>query len=92
MEPVDTVVHNPEKHRFEIQLGTELALLEYREHNGHIDLMHTEVPPSQRGRGLADKLAKAALDYARHNQIKVVPSCKFVQAYLKRHPNRQTKG
>jgi uncharacterized protein len=86
-QPDLSVTHNRGQHRFEIPLGAELALLQYREHDGSIDLIHTEVPQSHQGQGLADKLAKAALDYARQNQLRVIPSCKFVRAYLKRHPD-----
>jgi uncharacterized protein len=48
--------------------------------------MHTEVPISQRGKGVGEQIVKFALEYARQNQLRVIPSCKFVQAYLKRHP------
>lgn len=87
MKPEEKVVNNPEKHQFEIQLGQELGLLTYREHDDQIVLMHTEVPESYRGKGFADKLAKAALEYAKQKNLAVVPSCRFVRAYLKRHPD-----
>jgi predicted GNAT family acetyltransferase len=86
-QPELSVTHNREQHRFEIPLGAELAMLQYRQHDDSIDLMHTEVPQSHQAQGLADKLAKAALDYAKQNQLKVIPSCRFVRAYLKRHPD-----
>jgi len=50
MQPEQTVVNNREKHQFEIQLGHEFGLLTYREQPGQIELVHTEVPPSQRGK------------------------------------------
>ena len=86
MQPEQTVVNNREKHQFEIQLGHEFGLLTYREQPGQIELVHTEVPPSQRGKGIGKKIVKSALEYARQNQLQVIPSCRFVQAYLKRHP------
>ena len=85
MEP--EVVKNPQKRQFEIQLGTELGLLAYRERPGQIDLMHTEVPPSHRGQDIAEKLVRFALGYAKQHQLSVIPTCKFVRAYLKRHPD-----
>jgi predicted GNAT family acetyltransferase len=84
MQSEQTVVNNPRKRQFEIQLGQEMALLAYRQRPGQIELMHTEVPMSQRGKGIGERIF--ALDYARQNQLEVIPSCKFVQAYLKRHP------
>jgi uncharacterized protein len=86
MQSEQTVVNNPQKRQFEIQLGQEMGLLAYRQRPGQIELMHTEVPMSQRGKGIGEKIVKFALEYARQNQLEVIPSCRFVQAYLKRHP------
>jgi uncharacterized protein len=85
MQSEQMVVNNPQKRQFEIQLGQEMGLLAYRQRPGQIELMHTEVPVSQRGKGIGEKIVKFALEYARQNQLEVIPSCKFVQAYLKRH-------
>lgn len=87
MQPGPPVTNNREKHQFEIHLGTELGLLTYQEHEGKIELVHTEVPKSYQGKGYANQLAKAALEYAKQNQLKVIPACRFVRAYLKRHPD-----
>jgi uncharacterized protein len=87
MQSEQTVVNNPQKRQFEIQLGQEMGLLAYRQRPGQIELMHTEVPMSQRGKGIGEKIVKFALEYARQNQLEVIPSCRFVQAYLKRHPD-----
>ncbi len=86
MQSEQTVVNNPRKRQFEIQLGQEMALLAYRQRPGQIELMHTEVPMSQRGKGIGERIVKFALEYARQNQLQVIPSCRFVRAYLKRHP------
>jgi len=37
------------------------------------------------GQGLAGKMAKTALEYARNNGLDVVPNCPFVRAYIRRH-------
>lgn len=87
MQTDQAVTNNQEKHRFEIQLGQELGLLAYRQLPGQIELVHTEVPANHRGKGNAEKLVQFALEFARQNHLKVIPSCKFVQAYLKRHPD-----
>ena len=86
MQSEQMVVNNPQKRQFEIQLGQEMGLLAYRQRPGQIELMHTEVPKSQRGKGIGERIVKFALEYARQNQLEVIPSCRFVQAYLKRHP------
>ena len=50
------------------------------------DLVHTEVDEQFAGRGYASALARTALDYARANNLKVIPTCPFVRKYLERHP------
>jgi predicted GNAT family acetyltransferase len=87
MQPEQTVINNQQKHRFQIQLGDELGLLAYRQLPGQIELVHTEVPENQRGQGIGEKIVRFALEFARQNQLKVIPSCRFVRAYLKRHPD-----
>jgi predicted GNAT family acetyltransferase len=83
------VVNNNSRQRFEIVQEKHLAKLNYREHDGVIELVHTEVPEELSGRGLANKLAEAALTYARERHLKIVPSCSFVAKYISRHPEWQ---
>jgi predicted GNAT family acetyltransferase len=81
------VVHNAAEHRFEIRQGDALAKLEYEMRGSDtIDLVHTVVPASLEGGGYGSALAKAALEYARANGLRVIPTCAFVNAYVRRHP------
>jgi predicted GNAT family acetyltransferase len=80
------VTHNEARGQFEIVLGDEKAVLQYRRTENSITLIHTEVPQASRGRGLGNQLIRAALDFAHFNQLKVVPVCPFVKAYLQKHP------
>ena len=54
-------------------------------------LVHTEVPPSLRGRHLADALARAAIGAAHAEALQVVADCPFVKAYLRKHPSRDPR-
>ena len=54
-----------------------------------LDLQHTEVPPSGKGRGIGDALVRAALGYARDQGLRVVATCPYVQTWLKRHPDER---
>jgi uncharacterized protein len=80
------VKHNIAEGQFAITMENQTALLQYRRSGETMRLIHTEVPEPLRGRGLANQLARAALDYAHFNQLKVIPVCPFIQAYLKKHP------
>jgi predicted GNAT family acetyltransferase len=85
-----TVENNPLRQRFEIRMDGHLAKLNYREGDGEIDMVHTEVPAELGGRGLGNKLVEAALTYAREKKLRVIPSCGFVAKYLQRHPEWTT--
>lgn len=52
---------------------------------GVIDFVHTYVPESQRGQGIADELAKTGLAYARQHHLQVRTSCPFMAAYVQQH-------
>ncbi len=81
-----TVRDNAEKSRFEIEIDGHRALVDYRISNGVMDLYHTESPPALAGRGVGSKLIRTALISARAQGLRVRPTCSFVAAYLKRHP------
>jgi uncharacterized protein len=49
---------------------------------------HTEVSEKLRGLGIAPKLLNRLVEYARSNQLKIVPLCPFVLAQFKRHPEQ----
>ncbi|HET9840145.1 MAG TPA: GNAT family N-acetyltransferase [Candidatus Angelobacter sp.] len=80
------VRHNLAEGRFEIAVEGRRAILQYRRSDDSMRLIHTEVPEALRGRGLGSQLARAALDYAHFNQLKVIPVCPFIKRYLERHP------
>jgi uncharacterized protein len=82
----NSVTHNPAEGRFEITVEGRKAVLQYRRSDNSMRLIHTEVPEPLRGRGLANQLARAALDYAQFHQLKVIAICPFIKSYLEKHP------
>jgi predicted GNAT family acetyltransferase len=80
------VTQNEASHRFEITVDGRTGFLEYHRGRDFLSLVHTEVPPELEGHGIGGKLAKAGLEFARKENLKVVPSCPFVAAYIRRHP------
>ena len=80
------VIDNRSANRFEVHIEDDVAFLAYTRDGKTIAYTHTEVPPSLEGHGIAAKLAGHALDYARANDLEVVPLCPYVSAYIKRHP------
>ena len=48
-----------------------------------MDLTHTFVPPSGRGKGIAKILCDEAFDFARQNDLAIRPSCTYIsQTYI----------
>jgi len=88
---VPNVKHDLEKHHFVIECDSgEQALLEYTINGKILDFHRTFSPTSQRGKGLASILAKAAFDYAEANGYTVIPTCSYIsQTFLKQNANYQ---
>lgn len=64
--PPLTVRDNPDRHRFEIDLGDgSIAIAEYTLPAGKIMFTHTEVPEAHEGKGIGTKLIEFALAAAR---------------------------
>lgn len=84
------VRHNADRHRFYIPLEEGEAHLDYERIDSEtVDFSHTYVSPSRRGEGLARRVVEQALEHAREEGLKVVPSCPFVASFLKDHPEYQ---
>lgn len=80
-----TVTNDPAAGRFEAHSEHGVAHLKYVARGDVLDLVHTEVPQEAEGQGIGAALARAALDHARSEGKKVIPSCPFVRAYIERH-------
>jgi predicted GNAT family acetyltransferase len=86
----DQIRHDAAQQRFSLKLGDARAVLDYaRVDASTLDYRHTFVPPSIRGRGIASALTAYALRYARDENLKVIPSCPFVAAFVQRHPEHK---
>ncbi len=80
-----TVTHNAAAHRYEAVVDGHLSICEYEQAEGKMVFTHTVVPPELRGRGIAEKLVRAALADARAAARKVVPACSYVAKFIERH-------
>ena len=64
--------------RFEVNLGTDIAYMEYRFQGGTKVLMRTYVPEKYRGKGNAAKLIQQVLDDLRKAKVQVMVNCAAV--------------
>jgi uncharacterized protein len=83
------VTHHTNEQRFELAVHGQIAELSYHRASGRISLNHTYVPSSIEGQGVAAKLTRAALDYARTEGLRVIPACSYVATYIRNNPEYQ---
>ena len=81
-------VHNdPENRQFTVEVdGRPAGKAEYRLRGDTYLFVHTEVDPEFQGLGIANRLARWALDDVRSQGKTLVPLCPFIAAYIRRHP------
>jgi predicted GNAT family acetyltransferase len=84
-----TIINNTNKNRFELTIDGKTSVVEYKLFEGGISFLHTEVPPELEGKGIASAMAKYVLEYAKTNNLKVMPLCPFINTYINRHPEYQ---
>ena len=82
-----TIAHDLAMNRFQTVLEGQTAALDYTRNGSWVVMTHVGVPPPIEGRGVASVLTKAALDWARTEQLGVVAQCPYVAAWIRRHPD-----
>ncbi|MEZ9594000.1 GNAT family N-acetyltransferase [Shewanella sp. 10N.261.52.F9] len=77
------VTHLTNESRFVINLDGAQAVLAYELYDNSCNFNNTYVPPELRGKGLAEKLVRHGLKWAKTQQLEVEASCWYVQKFLK---------
>ena len=81
--------NNQSRQRFETLVDDLLCVIDYELHDTNLSLTPVLVPKPLEGRGIAGELTRAALDWARTENYRVIPVCPYVQAWLRRRPDYQ---
>ncbi|HZH30981.1 MAG TPA: GNAT family N-acetyltransferase [Pyrinomonadaceae bacterium] len=83
---------NKEEQRFELALGEgKMAFIQYAQAGeGVVELTHTEVPEEFEGQGIGGKLVKGTFELLQEANLRMLPTCRFVDVYLQRHPEYQS--
>ncbi|GAB3336735.1 GNAT family N-acetyltransferase [Larkinella ripae] len=78
---------NRAENRFELEMEGKLSFVAYMPLDDKtLVLTHTEVQARQEGSSVGPFLIRGMLEYIERNNLKIIPFCAFVAAYLKRHP------
>ncbi|HYE54219.1 MAG TPA: GNAT family N-acetyltransferase [Chitinophagaceae bacterium] len=73
-----------------VQEGRELAEMAYTMPSpDKMIIEHTEVNDELRGRNVGAQMVKQAVEYARSNNIKIIPLCPFAKSVFDRVPDIQ---
>lgn len=81
----EKIKHNEKEHRFELTKNGLTAYIEYEMEPGSINFTHTIVPGPLEGQGIGTALVKHALEYAKDQHLRIIPSCPFVKSYMDHH-------
>jgi predicted GNAT family acetyltransferase len=81
--------HEPERGHFVAEAEGTTSYVRYVLDGDALNLISTFVDPAVRGRYVGEKLVKAALEYARESGYRVIPTCWFVEAVVRRHKQYQ---
>jgi glutathione S-transferase len=81
------VIENPGAHRFERPIhDTAIAAAYYRNADGKLAFIHTEVPSEFSGQGIATELARGSFEILRESGRKAILICPFMAHFYTKHP------
>jgi predicted GNAT family acetyltransferase len=84
---MENLHHYPDQNRFILEYEGAQAFLEYRIFNlkgvTAIDFTSTFVPPECRGKGLAEKLVRAGIKWAKEQGYELHASCWYAAKFIR---------
>ena len=85
-----TIRHQPAGHKGAfvwLENGERLAEMTYTVAGSRVIIDHTDVDDRLRGRGAGRQLVKAAVEWARAEQRKLMPLCPFAKSVFDKTPD-----
>src|SRR4051794_29574512 len=76
---------NPERGRFELDIGGQTVFARYARHGSLLVIPYVEASPALRGTGAASQLMTGVMAIARAEGLKVRPLCSYASAWIRRH-------
>jgi predicted GNAT family acetyltransferase len=85
-EPKDAIfLDNKPEHQFELYTENQKSIVQYEIKGNRFILLHTEVPESLQGKGLAKILVEKTLQTIDSYGMKIIPVCPYIVSYLKKN-------
>ncbi|MDJ0027523.1 GNAT family N-acetyltransferase [Gordonia alkanivorans] len=91
LQQIAQVVHNPDRERFELWVAGDLVgvlgySIETVDGQTTITVLHTVLYDEYSGHGLATRLTRSVIHFARERNARLRPVCSFTKNYLDHHP------
>lgn len=83
----DTIQLQLDQNRFMISVEDWECVLEFRLDGRTASFDSVRVPSAVGGQGIAGRLTRHALDWARDQNLKVIARCPYVASWIERHPD-----
>ena len=85
---MENIQHLPREHKFVLMCEGFEAVLQYRLSQSEnnitvIDFTHTFVPPEFRGKGLAEKLVRSGIKWAKEQGYELHASCWYAAKFIR---------
>ena len=74
-----------DKNKFFTFVEGHEAYLDFTIDGNVIDFEHTYTSRELRGRGIAPDVVKFGFEYAKENNLKVIPSCPYIHTFLEKN-------
>ena len=84
------IEHQPAGHKGAfvwMQNGEKLAQMSYSVAGSRVIIDHTDVDDRLRGQGAGKQLVKAAVEWARRENVKLMPLCPFARSVFDKTPD-----
>ncbi|MEZ5541825.1 MAG: GNAT family N-acetyltransferase [Pseudomonadota bacterium] len=78
------IQHEPQRQRFVVRVAGMDSVLEYRLQGTGVDFTRTFVPEELRGQGIAERLVRTGIAWARAQGYAMQASCWYVRRFLER--------
>lgn len=81
------ITHDQSNHVFTVEIDGKTCELNYKPiDKNRLEYYHVGVPAELQNQGIASKIVKYALEYARDKNFKIRATCPFVRSYIDLHP------
>ena len=71
------------------EYDNKVAEINWKKHDGYIEVDETRVDESLKGQGVGIKLFDLVIEHARKHSLKIKPECSFVVKMFERHPEHR---